>query len=359
MRSLSFAFCATALVAISACSGGGSSSNILPPGASAASRTTAGSSVAFGNAQVFVAASDAMRAFPATTNGAYSASNVAATYPYPAGQTPVDVVEAPDATVYILTTTAPSGTLSAPGPSYVTAFAPKTRAVEEQFTLPAGTTPLAIALVGDGIDISTSDATYTYAYGAGNNPSPIRTLNVGGRVVVDRYDRLYFPFAYFDPAMSQVAVYAAGASGNAQPVRTINAVPASAAGAPSAYLKQIIVGRDLTIYGNFDESPTDSGTSVIQTIPANGTTPRLVAMYDAVHGTAGAQMARALAVDTHGYLYVGAGLNNDDAYLGVQPTAVLDVYAPGATMTNGQDAPVRHAVVAPAAQGLVSIATGV
>jgi hypothetical protein len=309
-------------------------------------RVVDGSSVAYGERRLFVLATDALREYRAGVTG--TNPKPIATFAFPAAPAgtvwvPVDTVEAPDRTVYALFYNKSTGFPT------VVAYAPNTTTIEEQFQLPHAETPLSIALVGDGIDVSTEATLYTYPYDAGNTPVPVRTLNVRGPVVTDSHDQIYaWIYSATPGGDATVSVYAPASSGNAAPSRVIDA--------GARYLNRIIVGPDKTIYGSFSD-PLAS-FSVVQTIPRDGTKPRIVAEYPSSN-SGSAAFVYSMSVDSDNDLYVGAGTTPDVEYLVQLYAAHVDVYGPRATYANGRNAPLQSATgLAPAGKGLVAIATG-
>jgi hypothetical protein len=332
MKIMPAVLCVMGLAALGACAPRAISAIPQIPASSA--RAADGTSIVYSDNQVLVATMDALRAYPAAVTG--SNPTPTATFAYPAGWTPVDVVEAPDRTVYVLLLK------KATGRAMVAVYAPNTTTIEQQFKLPLGAgAPGGIALVGDGIDVSTSSAVYTYAYGAGESPSPIRTLNVAGVAAVDKHGRLYAGDYGGGNTHSTVRIYAAGASGNAAPVATLDA------GRP--YLTGIVVAKDGTIYGHFvDPLGSDVG---VQTIPTHGEAVRTITTYTG--------FVYAMAVDKDGYLYLALDYSPEILYLEgdiLKASPHLAVYGGQA---NGQDPPARTAYgLAPLGQGVRGIALG-
>ncbi len=329
MRLMPAALCVLGLAALGACAS--RSMSAIPQTPSASARAAQGTSIAYSDNQVLVADSDALRAYPAAVTGI--SPTPTATFAYPPGWTPADVVEAPDRTVYLLLRKKSTGR------AMVVVYAPNTTTIEQRFKLPVGAGyPNAIALVADGIDVATETAVYTYAYGAGESPSPIRTLNAAGVTSVDKHGRLYSSTYGNGITNSVVHIYAAGASGNAAPVGTLDA------GRP--YLTRVVVARDGTIYGHF-MTPLGSENGV-QTIPRHGEPVRVISGY--------AGFVYSMAVDKDGYLYLGLAPSPDELYLQESTGAALAVFGGQA---GAGDPPARTAFgLAPSGQSLDAIAVG-
>jgi len=326
---------------LAACGGGGARS-VLPGSGGSGSARSGGivvpksSNVALFNGELWYGAGAQLLGAPLQPGG--TTAELDGSYDGIVDPVPVAMTVAPDATLYDL--------ISDDETSWaLQAYAPGTfGSARPEETIRGNGYPQQVILVGDGIDVlstvnfNTSRASstlFTYAYGAGNNPQPIRTLNLGANVTdvaSDNFDHLFVAHR----GGAGISVYPAAASCNCNPLRTI------ATGAKSN--DAIAVSADGIAYV-LSKDPGSGAVTIDAYAPGNdGPAPtRSIGPIPASHGTP----MGGITVDSDGKVYV----NFKDA----RNRNAVDVYAPNA---NGAAAPLQTIAMPTVGGYVTAIAIG-
>ena len=321
-------------VALAACGHGGARS-VLPSTSGAArgggSPGTRSTNVALFNGELWYGAGGSLLGVPLQPGG--QSAELDASYDGIVDPVPVAMTVAPDGTLYDLVSDGETSWA-------LQAYAPGTfGAAGPEETIRGNGYPQQIVLVGDGIDVlstvgfntsSTASTLWTYVYGAGNNPQPIRTLNLGRNVTdvaSDDYDHLFVAHR----GGAGISVYRAAATCNCSPIRTI------ATGSKSN--DAIAVSADGIAYV-LSKDPSSGAVTIDAYAPGNdGPAPtRSIGPIAASRGTP----TGGITVDSDGKLYV----NFKDA----RNRNSVDVYAATA---NGAVAPLQT-IAAPVHGGYVT-----